>query len=87
MSYLDNKIEIHEKVLESLSRQVKFLIEMNEKKLNTTNHPEVKLPIAISISQEETNQTHVNEDNQNQEVNYKNQDFGNLKFLSIFSVN
>jgi hypothetical protein len=87
MSYLDNKIEIHEKVLESLSRQVKFLIEMNEKKLNTTNHPEVQLPIAISISQEETNQTHVNEDNQNQEVNYKNQDFGNLKFLSIFSVN
>ena len=59
MSYLDNKIEIHEKVLESLSRQVKFLIEMNEKKSNTTNHPEVKLPIAISIIQEETNQTHV----------------------------
>ena len=61
MSYLDNKIEIHEKVLEILSRQVKFLVEMNEndKKLNTTNHPEVKLPIAISIIQEETNQTHV----------------------------
>jgi hypothetical protein len=87
MSYLDNKIETHEKVLESLSRQVKFLVEMNEKKLNRTNHPEVKLPIAISISQEETNQTHVNEDNQNQEVNYKDQDFGNLKFLSIFSAN
>ena len=53
-------------MLESLSRQVKFLVEMNEKNLNTTNHPEVKLPVAISMSQEETNQTHVNEDNKNQ---------------------